>query len=203
MREKLGKHVADFFWLYILVAFAVVLLWTSVYENIGKLKDNQYVAVGVYNLDFDAEGFRADVFAALPERTEQDISVVYADTVSMDFTNTQATTRLAVQLQSCDFLILPQSSLEQITVSDYFPEFPASLLSAEDSQYTVEGVCYGVQVTGEGTQSVFSRYCDTEEPCYLLLSESSVNLDGVFGRGNAGDDAALAAIRYILERDLP
>lgn len=203
MKEKLSKQIADYFWLYLLVAAVVVLIWTTVYGNLGKLKSDEYVAAGVCNIEFDADGFRADVLKALPERTEQKISVVYADTLSIDFSSSQATTRLAVQQQSTDFFILPASSLTQFAVADYFPEFPELLQYDGAAYYAVDGIPYGIQVAGPGVSTVFSRYCDADEPCYLLLSEASVNLDRLFDRGDAGDDAALAAIRYILECDLP
>lgn len=203
MKEKLGKQIADYFWLYLLVTAIVVLIWTTVYGNLGKLESDQYVAAGVCNLEFDADGFRADVLDALPERTEQKISVVYADTLTLDFSGTQATTRLAVQQQSTDFFIIPESSLERFPVAEYFPQWPESLCYDGASYYTVDGIPYGIQVAGPGVSTVFSRYCDADEPCYLLLSEASVNLNRLYGRGEAGNDAALAAIRYILECDLP
>ena len=167
------------------------------------MESDEYVAAGVCNLAFDADGFRAELLDALPERSEQEISVVYADTLSIDFSNSQATTRLAVQQQSTDFFILPASSLDQFAVADYFPEFPECLQFDGAVYYSVDGTTYGVQVAGPGVSTAFSRYCDADEPCYLLLSEASVNLDRLFGRGEAGNDAALAAIRYILECDLP
>lgn len=203
MKEKLSKQIADYFWLYLLVTAVVVLIWTTVYGNLGKPESDEYVAAGVCNLEFDAEGFRADVLNAFPERTEQKISVVYADTLSIDFSSSQATTRLAVQQQSTDFFIIPESSLERFNVADYFPQWPELLQYDGTAYYAVDGIPYGIQVAGPGVSTVFSRYCDADEPCYLLLSEASVNLDRLFDRGEAGDDAALAAIRYILECDLP
>ena len=185
-------------WKYALVALAVIFIWTSVFGALGQIKDNQRLSVSIYNTEFDTEPLRDELVRVLPELTKQEILELYVGTFESYPGQTYADDILTAQILRSDLVIMPKPLLDKLEITVFFKELPAEIDGkyASNGYYTVDGKHYGILI-GDGT--VFSHYCESDEPLYILLSDYSSNLAGLYGRGEAEDDAALVTLYYLLE----
>lgn len=184
-------------WKYVLVAVVVIFIWSAVFESLGQIKDNQRLTISVYNIDCDTQALRDELAVRLPELTKQEILELYVDNMEHIPNQTYATQLLSMQLMQSDLIIMPESLLNKLEVASYFPELPAEIQNDQGyDYYQADGICYGILLG-----SMFTEYCQTEEPCYLLLSGQSVNLGGILDRGDPADDAGLKVLEYLVKED--
>lgn len=183
-------------WKYIAVAAVVVFVWISVFQALGRIKDNERLAIEVYNADVENLALRDELAGALPGMTGQHILELYVDDVECSPGQTYADEILTAQLLHSDLVIMPEDLLGRLDMKLYFAELPEPLKSGwpEDRYYVFDGKRCGILLDDE---SPFAKYCRSEGRFYLLLSGASVNLDGLNGRGEKGDDAALQALYYL------
>jgi hypothetical protein len=184
-------------WKYVLVAAAVILMWSAVFESLRIIKDDERLAITIYNIDCDIEALREDILQQLPSLTEQELQAVYVETYDHYHQQTYADNILTAQIAQTDLVIIPEHLLDQIEVPFHFPALPESLIT--ENTYQVDGVSYGILISGEGMKNRFTQYCQTDVTCYLLISSTTVNLGGVNGRGEVSDDVALQVLRYLME----
>lgn len=184
-------------WKYLLVAVAAILIWSGIYEMLDTIRDNQRLTISVYNTNCDTQALREELVQVLPTLTDQVFLEVYVDDMEHIPNQTYASDLLTMQLLQCDLVIMPESLLKSLSVPVYFPELPASLAEGRQT-YQVEGKAYGILLTDR-----FAGFCQSSEPCYLLLSSNSVNLGGILDRGEAADDGGLQVLYYLIEEGGP
>lgn len=184
-------------WKYVLVAVVAIFIWSAVFESLGQIKDNQRLTISVYNLNCDTQALRDEIAAKLPELTKQEILELYVDDMEHIPNQTYATNLLSMQIMQSDLIIMPESLLKELDIAFYFPELPEELQDIQAyGYYQTDGLCYGILLG-----NTFTDYCQTEEPCYLLLSGQSVNLGGILDRGEPADDAGLKVLAYLVKED--
>lgn len=188
------KLLFDNIWKYALIAVLIVFFWTGIYENLSQVKANQRVTVAVYNIECDTQVLRDKLWAKLPELTRQEVLELYVDDLNHIPNQTYATDILLAQVLQSDLVIMPESLLKELDVSVCFSAIPEMLQA--DGGYLSEGVQYGIRIV---PTSRFISYCNTDEPCYLLVNGSSANLGGLLNKGEAKDDAAIRILEYLLE----
>lgn len=188
-------------WKYMLAAVAVIFIWSAVFESMTIIKDDERLAITIYNIDCDTEKLHKDLLQQVPELTEQELKAVYVEAYDHYHKQTYADNILSAQIAQADLVIMPESLLKEIDVAYHFPSLPEALIT--ENTYQVEGISYGILIGGEGIENRFTDYCKTDEPYYLLISSTTVNLGGVNNRGEPGDDAALQVLRYMMEVNGP
>ena len=188
------KLILDNIWKYVLVAAVVLFAWIGVYENLSQIKGNQRVTVAVYNIECDTQRLWDDLWAKLPELTQQEILELYVDDLNHIPHQTYATDILVAQVLQADLVIMPESLLKELDISVYFPKVPESLQGTDG--YLWDGVQYGIRIVGN---SVFTAYCTEVEPFYLFLNKNSANLARAFDKGEAEDNAGIKILEYLLK----
>lgn len=198
---KLKRAVRDYLWLYLLIAFAVILGWNALFNALDRIRDNEQLTLGVYNTDCDTQALREALNAALPERTEQKLLALYVDDITLSPEDDRFRTKLTMQVLQSDLVILPESLVQSVEIGQYFLPLPEALIPEEPTlRYYADGECYGAVLA---PQTSFAAYCTQTEPCYLFVSPQTVNLAGLLGRGEEADDAAAAVFRYLTEVNTP
>lgn len=180
---------------YLCVPLLAALVWTGVFTAMDRVRDNERLTLAVYVPDCDTQTLRDDLAKRLPELTKQKLTEIYADALTLQPESANAKTLLTMQLLQSDLAIVPLSMLRALDVPEFFPELPQSL-SSENETYQIDGKSYGILVNHPDLSG-------TQEPCYVLLCESSKNLGALFGRGKPEDDAALAALRELTRQEKP
>lgn len=188
------KLVFDNLWKYILAAAVVVFFWTGVYENASQINGNQRVTIAVYNMDCDTQRLRNALWTKLPELTQQEVLELYVDDLKHIPNQTYAVDILTAQILRSDMVIMPESLLNALDLPIYFPSVPKTLQG--ENGYFFEGIQYGIRIP---SSSYFASYYIGNEPCYLLFNSNSVNLGGLYEKGEAEDDAAIRIFEYLLK----
>ena len=78
--------------------------------------------------------------------------------------------------------------------SVYFTDI-SGVLSIKEGYYQ-NNVQYGIMISAN---SRFNTYCAGDEPYYLFFNSNSVNLGGLFEKGQLEDDAAMRIFEYLIE----
>lgn len=193
-----NRKLHEYRWAYLSALLLICFIWWGIFSYVDQVKDNQRVTIAVYNSECDTQILRDHLIQKLPELTQQSISELYVDACQIQIESDEGKKLLSMQVLQADLLIFPESMVEKMDVSAYFPPIPENLSISEDARfYEVNGEKYGILLSGEHKQSLFGDYCDDTQEYYLFLSEYSANLAAIFDRGNAEDDAALALLRYL------
>lgn len=191
---KLKRALKDYWWLYLLIAFALILGWTSLFNALDRIRDNEQITVSVYNAECDTEALRNQIDEALPSLTKQQIIALYVDDIELPTEDDRFKTKLTMQILQSDIVILPESMLPEINIAEYFLPLPQEL--AQEDCYRFDGQAYGTLV---GSDTRFGVFCAQTEAYYAFVSPQTVNLAGLNGRGTETDDAALVIFRYLTE----
>ena len=191
---KHWKNTLREYWrAYLCVPLLALLIWMGIFTAMDRVHDNERLTLAVYAKNCDAQALRADLIKRLPELTEQKISELYVDALTLRPESANAKTLLTMQLLQSDLAILPESLLQALETPEFFPELPEKL-TANLETYRVDGKSYGILICNPA-------YFGSQERCYVLLSESSKNLGAIFGKGSAEDDAALAVLRELTRQE--
>lgn len=191
---KRKRTFREYWWLYVVIAFAVILGWTSLFNALDRIRDNEQIVVSAYNSDCDTEALRDQISKALPAMTDQKIIALYVDEIELPSGDDRFKTKLTMQILQSDIVILPESLLREINIAEFFLPLPQELV--REGCYIFDGQTYGVAVGGE---TRFGSFCTQTENYYAFVSPQTVNLAGLNGRGTETDDAALVIFRYLTE----
>ena len=199
----IGQHLYKKWWAYVLVLVLIVTLWALVYRTLDKPQDNEKLGITFIGKDFAPARLQQQLYDCMPSRSQQPIkkysveSVVFSNDLS--FANMFAT-----RLISKDMIIVQQSQLPEDVIVGTFEPLPMEKLSPylpQDAQfYQKDGVVYGIELTGSNNN--FADFYSGEEKCYVFLIRNSLNMGGIFGKGNTSDDMALKVVQYLLEEKI-
>ena len=195
------RHLQYNWWKYLLVVLLPVIIWLTVFAQMAKPASNTRLRVLYVGDGLDPSGFQQELTLQLSELSTQvlqEIAVTQVSPVGISYTE-----YLTARCFDYDLLILSPDWCPEGIGRAVFSRIPTALLSSFPSSdvYTevVEKSDLPYAFVLPETSPFYSFSSDKGRPCLLFPSPESVNLDGKNEKGNLGDDAALQAMRYLLE----
>ena len=187
-------------WKYLAVILIPILLWTGIFDSLKKPTPQQRVSILCIGSGFDTATMEQQLSAALPSLTNQPLKAITVSAEQPDKASLGAL--LTARVFQYDIVIIQQDYLFENIGQHYFsqltPDFTAQFPGIplyRDSEQNA----YALQI---GSHSRFSGYYTGSQDCYLFVSPESVNFDRLNGNGQAGNNAALKAVFYLLETPL-
>lgn len=195
------RHLQYNWWKYLLAILLPLIIWSTVFEQMSKPANNARLRVLYVGDGLDPSGFQQELTLQLSELSTQvlqEIAVTQVSPVGISYTE-----YLTARCFDYDLLILSPDWCPEGIGQAVFSRIPSALLDSFPSSdvYTevVEKSDLPYAFVLPETSPFYSFSSDKGRPCLLFPSPESVNLDKKNGKGDLGDDAALQAMRYLLE----
>lgn len=100
-----------------------------------------------------------------------------------------------------DFIIFEEDCIYD-NIGDLFSPIDKSIMSSYigECEYLVQkDITLGILLNGENAKNNFTEFYKGEKKCWLFITPASCNVAAMNGKGNEQDNAALLAIKYLLE----
>lgn len=195
------RHLQYNWWKYLLAILLPLIIWSTVFEQMSKPANNARLRVLYVGDGLGPSGFQQELTLQLSELSTQvlqEIAVTQVSPVGISYTE-----YLTARCFDYDLLILSPNWCPEGIGQAVFSRIPSALLDSFPSSdvYTevVEKSDLPYAFVLPETSPFYSFSSDKGRPCLLFPSPESVNLDKKNGKGDLGDDAALQAMRYLLE----
>ena len=195
------RHLQYNWWKYLLAILLPLIIWSTVFEQMSKPANNARLRVLYVGDGLDPSGFQQELTLQLSELSTQvlqEIAVTQVSPVGISYTE-----YLTARCFDYDLLILSPDWCPEGIGQAVFSRIPSALLDSFPSSdvYTevVEKSDLPYAFVLPETSPFYSFSSDKGRPCLLFPSPESVNLDKKNGKVDLGDDAALQAMRYLLE----
>lgn len=199
-------------YLYPLVLCSSFLLWNWGFKAYHQPTAHEKIVMFV-GADVKDVSFTKPIIEAHKDKGMRDMEVA-----SCGLSRSVYAQKLNLYLSVADLLILPESTLTDLTsrdegsaafMKDYFRPFTAEVkdyLSTSSSYYSFEDtkagetIDYGVRIQEKNGTSFLSDYVSflPEENYYMLISTTSANTGSLFDKGNEGYTNALTTMQYIV-----
>ena len=196
---SLSTHLHYHWWKYVLLTVLSILIWTAVFDTLGRPARNEKVGIVMFGDALDVSALHADLSAAIDELTQQEIAYVEVFQTLADHGHLGQI--LMARIYDYDLLVLPAEWVDPLSAYGFFAPLPENWkdIPTYTQETNGETVAYGLEIYSPGSQTRFSAYCSGEQTYYVFLSKESVNLAGLNGNGTQTDDAALRILTYLLE----
>lgn len=197
--NKLSEHLQHSWWKYLLIALLIVSVWMIVFNKLAVPADNEKIAVTFIGSKLDTAAFEKGLHSAVSERTTQKIVDVSVETaISND--DYMFSMIMATRLITKDLFIVEKKYLTEDFCKDYFLPLPQEKIMQifpDAELYSDNGVAYGFVLDADCN---FSAFYGGDDGCVAFISSNSVNAMQLYGKGEPSDDAAIQAIRFLLEK---
>lgn len=195
------RHLQYNWWKYLLAVLLPIIIWLTVFEQMAKPANNARLRVLYVGEGLDSQSLQQELTHQLSQMSKQvlqEITVTQVSPAGISYTE-----YLTARCFDYDLLILSPDWCPEGIGQAVFSRIPTALLASFPSSdvYTevVEESDLPYAFVLPETSPFYSFSSDKGRPCLLFPSPESVNLDGKNGKGDLGDDAALQAMRYLLE----
>ena len=195
------RHLQYNWWKYLLVVLLPIIIWLTVFEQMAKPANNARLHILYVGKGLDSQSLQQELTHQLTQMSKQvlqEIAVTQVSPVGISYTE-----YLTARCFDYDLLILSPDWCPEGIGQAVFSRIPPALLDSFPSSdvYTevVEKSDLPYAFVLPETSPFYSFSSDRGRPCLLFPSPESVNLDKKNGKGDLGDDAALQAMRYLLE----
>lgn len=195
------RHLQYNWWKYLLVVLLPIIIWLTVFEQMAKPANNARLHVLYVGEGLDSQSLQQELTHQLSQMSKQalqEITVTQVSPIGISYTE-----YLTARCFDYDLLILSPDWCPEGIGQAVFSRIPAALFASFPSSdvYTevVEKSDLPCAFVLPETSPFYSFSSDRGRPCLLFPSPESVNLDKKNGKGDLGDDAALQAMRYLLE----
>lgn len=188
---------------YLALILVPIIVWIAVYNILDEPADNEKFSVLFLGDGLDCEGLQEWIETELDDKRMKSITV--EDTVIYESLYYEY---LQTRCYSYDVIIIPEKNMKEhvgrlvfereIMIDDYSDKLPSAPFYYEN----IDGqdLPFGYVLPDDSTDSVFSRYYNGDEKCYLFISPRSVNFDQINGEGEKGDDFGLKVLFALLEK---
>ena len=197
-------HLQFHWWKYLALALLPILLWIGVFQILAQPKAHQRVNVLYIGSQLDTIRLQWELKTALPELTQQQIlsAAVNSEAIPKE----QYFNALTARCFDYDLIIIEEDCMRENIGQAIFvrllPELTEQLPNALPYEETAEDalLTFGYILYDGQRENLFSGFYSGNQKCYAFISPESVNFDTLNEKGNAGDDAALKALRYLMEK---
>lgn len=200
--KKQRAHLQYDWWKYVAVLLIPLIFWCSIFSILRKPKANERLHILFLGSGLNCQAMEQDLTACLQKNTAQELKSVQIVTAQYDGKN--YANQLMAATYSYDIIIISESQMQYTVGQDHFFILPEALQTAEVHLYreTVkdENLPFGAVVTVDEQENTFGRYYAGTENCYVFISPQTENLYPLNTKSKAGDDAAVIAWRWLMEK---
>ncbi len=203
--KKSRGHLQYNWWKYMAVILIPILLWCSVFDVLAKPADNERLNIVFVGDGLDAVALQQTLQEQLPQLTQQKIKEVRV--VSEYVAGEIYGQKLTTYSYEFDLIIVSQSFMRWNT-GQFFRGLPKNGLpgfenaklhneKVEEGDYTAP---FGFVLWEPGVENGFHQFYSGREICYLFFSTQSVNLYPLFSGSAEGDNAAVVAAKFLMNK---
>ena len=196
--KKIFCYFQYAWWKYLVVAMAIALGWIALFTQLAATKDEEKIAILYMGEQLQYEQLQQCLWGNKDDISSQVLKKVTVEKIANveSYFNGIMSTRIYEK----DIIILTEELMHEYVGRNYFEPLPLEKLEWVDgkSLYMEDGKPYGFIVNG-GDGSLLGQYIGLQETVYVFLSNKSVNLDKLYGKGVIGNDAALRMLRFMME----
>ena len=197
------SHLQYSWWKYLAIVLIPVIVWSSIFNILRTPDPDQRVHILYVGSHLDTQVLQSKLSAVLPGLTSQElksVTVTTADTEAMSYSTLDA------RCFDYDILIFEESYMPEkvgqavfVRLTDaLLKQFPQAVYYQEDVE-DAGILTYGFCISPTEHTPFTDCYSGTQR-CYLFVSPRSVNFDTLNENGRAGNDGALKAAQYLLEK---
>lgn len=199
-KNKLSAHLQYNLWIYIVITLTAITVWTTIFKSLATPAADEQVSILFIGSGLDCSRMENDIYEKIESLTEQNIKKINIEAV--ETTNKDVVFRLLpTRVYDTDLIILSESVMKNSTWKNYFPSISDKKTNKFDAEYYYEdNLPYGVILDGSGENNFDEFYSGTEKN-YVFFSIHSVNLGNLLGDENNNNDAAIAVLKYLLEKN--
>ncbi len=204
-------HLRHSWWKYLAVLAGAIVLWNGIFTALAQPEENEKLTLACFVETVDLEALERVLEKDRALFTKQPLKTVsvdaYLDYASSSMYFSYALAAADVFLFREDMVTPDDSGNVPVTYKALCQPIPMDAFLAEMGDagehlrlFGDESGVYGVYLSGQGQKNRFTQACGENTGCILFLNPGSVNLKGLYGKGNAADGAALDLLRYLLEQ---
>ncbi len=210
MVQKIKAHFQYNWWKYLAVSVVCIVIWNGLFEALAQPNENEKLTVASFVQGIDAEAMQTKLEANKDNITDQAIKTVsveeYLDYADSSMYFSYALAAADVFIFSEDMVTPDKDGNVPVTYKGLFKPIPMDKFSeilgerAEGLRlFEDNGEIYGIYLTYEAVANNFTEVCEEGISCILFFNPDSVNLNALYGKGNAEDGAAVDLLLYLLE----
>jgi len=201
MKQK-SAHLQYDWWKYAAALLIPLILWCSVFSVLKKPKANERLHILFLGSGLNCQTIEQDLTAYLQVNTTQKLKSVQV--AAVEYTDENYANQLMAATYSYDLIIISENQMQNTVGQDYFFVLPDALQKSEVSLYeeTVnhETMPFGAVVFDGIQHNSFSKYYSNTEKCYIFISPQTENLYPFNTQSSEGDDAAVLAWQWLMEK---
>ncbi len=196
--KKIYCYFQYAWWKYFVVALVIVLGWLALFGQLAKTKDQEKVAILYMGEQLQYEQLQQCLWENASKISNQPLKKVTVEKIANPGSYFNGI--LSTRIYEKDIVILTEELMHEYIGRNYFEPLPLEQFEWINQKclYIEYGKYYGFTVEG-GNGSLLGQYVGSQEKVYVFLSSQSVNLDRLYDKGIAGNDAALQMLRFMME----
>ncbi len=210
MNQDLKTHFRYNWWKYLVVLLVAVVLWNGLFTALAQPKDHEKLTVACFASEVNTKALQADLEENRASFTGQPLKKLSVETY-LDYANdamyfSYALASADVFVFSEDMVLSDENGNSPVTYKALFQPIPmdtfSELLGDNLSNLRLFGDdsgIYGVYISGAGQNNRFTQMCDQNTACILFFNPDSVNLNGLYGKGNGEHGGAIDLLLYLLQ----
>ncbi len=209
MNQNIKTHLGYNWWKYLAVLVAAIVLWNGLFTALAQPEENEKLTVACFAQNVDVEALQTKLEANKASFTKQllkELSVEeYLDYANSSMYFSYALASADVFLFSEEMVMPDADGNVPVAYKGLFKPIPMDILSgilgdkvANLKLFEDDGGVYGVYISYDGLDNDFAELYGEGAACILFFNPESVNLKGLYGKGNAEDGAAIDLLLYLL-----
>ena len=195
MNKEVTNHFQYKWWIYLLTAILIVVLWLTVFGIMAKPKATEKIGITFVGTEFNSAALESDLPGVIKSISQQEIKQVNVESIVEENVFTLDNILIA-RSQGVTDLFIWKGELKA-GIEERYAVLDEQIISAALGDVTfhkVNGEAFAILLDGAN----FSKYYSGSEQCWLLVSVNSVNFGGANGIGLPENDAALMIVKYLL-----
>ncbi len=202
--KKIANHIQYRFSAYIAVLLVFSVIWCTVFAALKNPKADEKITISYFNKDLEVSALTEELHRVADSLTEQKIKEISVNVIAGE--GKGFTTQLieAKYLTSDICIIATDFFSDAVIKNNFMPlsdkeaEYLKNELGNSVEYHSIDGVVYGIYLTGLSTDNNFSKHYKGEVRLIALPCPDSVNYGSGYGSGEAENTAALEILKYLL-----
>ncbi len=200
--KKQAAHLQYDWWKYVVALLIPLILWCSVFSVLKKPKANERLHILFLGTGLNCQAVEQELTAYLQGNTAQKLKSVQVTMAEYDDEN--YANQLLAATYSYDIIIISENQMKDTVGQDYFFVLPGKLQSAEVKLYeetaSDKTLPFGAVLFDGEQETIFGKYYSGTQICCAFISPQTVNLYPLNTESREGDNAAVIAWQWLMEK---
>lgn len=213
MSRKLTSYFQYSWWMYLLSALVIIVVWYCAFTVVAKPKDNEKIQITFFDGSLQQEELSAHLNQNKGNLSTQSLKLIQVEKQKVDINTIHYL--VTSRVYSTDLLVFDEALLvakegetPTINVKSYFLPISDKILQdifgegfSQVEYYRLDGKVYGIYLDYALTENTtfFENYTDCSNRYVLFFSHKSPNASVIFDQTNNGQNGAVDVVKYLLE----